>query len=122
MLAMLTITVLALPAFGAILSRDNRPFLRGVDTNGNPSTKNGKHGVGKFYKESTTGYLINVGGALVINQFAGPITYTDQGGALKDPFSGNWYPITEDQQVVYAPTFGLSLSTLLQIHNPVNVP
>lgn len=118
---MLIFSVLAMPAFAAILSRDVRPFLYGVDPNGNPSAQIGTVGYGKIYKETTTNILVSVGAAVIINRSNNSAVFDDQGGVLKDPFNNNTYPITSDQQIVSRPFLGLSASTITQVYNPLDL-
>ena len=44
-------------------------FLDGVDAAGNPSSANGRTGVGKAFKDVESGLVVQFSAAVVINQF-----------------------------------------------------
>lgn len=115
---MLVFSALVLPALAALQSGNSRPFLKAVDPNGNPTTENGSLGFGKIYYETNTNILVRIGGGVVSNRFGGPVVFNNQGGSLKNPFDGQTYPITSDQQFALLPILGRSAATIVQIFDP----
>lgn len=100
----------------------------GVDATGNPSAANGGQGIGKTYKDSSTGIIVQTAARFVKNEFGQSRIFSDRGLPVIDPTTvGNTTPTTvtatNDTQIVGRPWFGLLAGAFqIAVYNPVPPP
>jgi hypothetical protein len=102
--AFVSLALLAAPALAAVVSKTVFVRLNGVDSNGNPSASNGSVGVGKVYKDLTSGIIVEVATAAVTNDFGQARFFANLGVPIRDPQTNTWVTATNDVETVGPPS------------------
>jgi hypothetical protein len=102
--AFVSLALLAAPALAAVVSKTVFVRLNGVDSNGNPSASNGGVGVGKVYKDLTSGIIVEVAAAAVTNDFGQARFFANLGVPIRDPQTNTWVTATNDVETVGPPS------------------
>lgn len=104
MWAFVALAVVAAPALAAVVSKTVFVRLNGVDSNGNPSSSNGGVGVGKVYKDLTSGIIVEVAAAAVTNDFGQARFFANLGVPIRDPQTNTWVTATNDVETIGRPS------------------